>query len=147
MGTSAYSKKVFSIMYFCTIIIMYGSVFPLYEHYCNHASRSTSYPVLALPRICSKVIISLFDICFDLSCLSCVVVLVLVVSEVLFSEVVFATEMTLISATKYGPCVVAPPLATAPPGVARVGNHCADVSLAHRRAVMLGAAESAVRTK
>ena len=103
--------------------------------------------MLALPRICSKVIISLFDICFDLSCLSCVVVLVLVVSEVLFSEVVFATEMTLISATKYGPCVVAPPLATAPPGVARVGNHCADVSLAHRRAVMLGAAESAVRTK
>ena len=28
MGTSAYSKMVFSIMYFCTIIIMYGSVFP-----------------------------------------------------------------------------------------------------------------------
>ena len=73
--------------------------------------------------------------------------LALVVAKVLFDEVVFASDMALISAIKYGPCVVALPLGTAPPGVARVGNHCADVSLAHRRAVMLGAAESAVRTK
>ena len=55
MGTSASSKKVFSIMYFCTIIILYGSVFPLAEYSCNRAGRSNSSPVLDLPHICRKV--------------------------------------------------------------------------------------------
>ena len=61
--------------------------------------------------------------CFDSSCLSCVLVRALVVSEVLFAEVVCAAEMALISATKYGPFVVAPPVSTGPPGVVRVGKH------------------------
>ena len=126
MGTSASSKKVFSLMYFCKIIIMYGSVFPLAEHYCNHAGRSASSPVLALPQICSKVRSSPLDICFDSSCCSCVLVLVLVVAEVLFVEVVFATKMSLISATKYGPCGVAPPVVTGPLGVLRVRKHRAN---------------------
>ena len=49
MHTSASSKKVFAIMCFCKIIILYGSVIPLAENSCNHADRSTSFPVLALP--------------------------------------------------------------------------------------------------
>ena len=123
IGTSASSKKGFAIMYFSTIIIMYGSVSPLAEHCCKYSGRSTSSPVMALPHICSKVRISPLDICFDSSFLSFVLVLALVFDEVFFAEVVFPSKMALISATKSGPCGVSPPAATGPPGVARVGNH------------------------
>ena len=73
--------------------------------------------------------------------------LALVVAEVLFAEVMFAAEMALISATKYGPCGVFPPVATDPTVLVRMVNHRANSSLAHRRSGMLGAAEIAVPTK
>ena len=73
--------------------------------------------------------------------------LALVFAKMLFDEVVFAPEMVLISASKSGPCGVAPPVATGPPGVARVGKHRAKFSLAHRRAGMLGASSNDVPTK
>ena len=60
---------------------------------------------------------------------------------------VFAAEMESINATKYGTCGVAPPVATCPPGLVRVGKHCARFSLAHLRTDMLGAAESDVPAK
>ena len=75
-------------MYFSTIIILYVSISPLADHSCNHAVMSAILPVLALPHICSKVRSSTLDICFDLSCLSCVLVLPLVFVQVLFSKVV-----------------------------------------------------------
>ena len=134
-------------MYFCNIIILYGSVLPLAEHSCNRASRSASSPVLTMPHICSKVRVLPLDICFYSSCLSCVLFLEVVVAEVLFARVVFATKMEMISATKYVPCGFTPPVATGPPGVVRVGKHCAIFSLAHHRAGMVGAAKSAVPIK
>ena len=73
--------------------------------------------------------------------------IVIVVAEVLFSEVVFDAKMVLISATKSGPCGAAPPVATGPPGVVRVVKYRANLSLAHRRSGMLGAAKIAVPTK
>ena len=73
--------------------------------------------------------------------------IVIVVAEVFFADVVFAANMALISATKYGPYCVAPPVATVTPGVVRVGKHRANVSLAHRRTGMLGAAKSAIPNK
>ena len=73
--------------------------------------------------------------------------LALVVAKVLFAEVMFATEIALISATKYGLCGVTHPVATGPPSVVRVGNNRAKFSLSHHRAGMLGAARSAVPNK
>ena len=73
--------------------------------------------------------------------------LALVVAKGLFSEVVFATKMALISATKYGPCGVAPPVATVPHGVVRVGNYRENFSLSHHRASMLSASKSDVPAK
>ena len=71
----------------------------------------------------------------------------IVVAEVLFAKAVFANDMALISATNSGPCGVAPPVATGPPGVVRVGKHRANVSLSHLRTGMLGASESAIPNK
>ena len=100
--------------------------------------------MLALQHIFSKVRSSPLDICFDSYCLSCVLVLALVVDKVLFAEVVFSTEMELVSATKYETCGIDLLVTTGPSDVVRVGKNCANSSLAHRRDVMLGAAERAV---
>ena len=102
---------------------------------------------MALPHICSKVRSSPLDICFDSYFLSYVLVLSLVVAEVLFAKVVFATKMALISATKSGSCSVDPSVATGPSGVVRVVKHRSFFSLAHCLADMLGAANSAVTAK
>ena len=98
---------------------MYGSVVPLAENSCNYAGRFASSPVLVLPHICSKVRSSPLDICFDSSCLTCVLVLAIFVAKLLFAKMVFASEMALISVTKPGSCGVAPPLARGIPGVVR----------------------------
>ena len=140
-------KSCFAIMYFSTIIILYVSISPLADHSCNHAVMSAIFPVLALPHICSKVRISPLDICFNSPCLSCGLVLPLVVTEVLFAEVLFAAKMALIHATKSGPCSVAPPVATCPPDLMRVGKHRAVFPLSHRHSGMLDAAKSAIPTK